>query len=63
MYKAVIYTITFFITTVLDMFVIVENKHDGQVFNEKLIYDLHAGLYSNLSTIACNNSVDQRICT
>ncbi len=39
----------------------IENEHDGQDFNEKLIYDRHASLYSNLSTIACNNSVDQRI--
>ncbi len=30
------------------MYVIVENKHDGQVFNEKLIYDLHANLYQQL---------------
>jgi hypothetical protein len=43
------------------MYVIVENKHDGQVFNEKLIYDLHASLYSNLSTVPCNNNANQRI--
>jgi hypothetical protein len=63
MYKAVIYTITFFYYyTVLDMYTtVVENKHDGQVFNEKLIYDLHASLYSNLSTVPCNNNADQRI--
>ncbi len=43
------------------MYVNVENKHDGQVFNEKLIYDLHASLYCNLFTVPCNNSADQRI--
>jgi hypothetical protein len=42
-------------------YVIVENKHDGQVFNEKLVYDLQASLYSNLSTVPCNNSADQGI--
>jgi hypothetical protein len=43
------------------MYVMAENKYDGQVFNEKLICDRHASLYCNLSTVACNNNANQRI--